>query len=442
MKKNVLLLVLTLLPVVANADPVKIDGISYNLDTENKVAEVTVSDNWEGYTGDIMIPDTVEFDEVAYRVTSIGFTAFRWSGKLSSVTLPNTITYIGEGAFAYCSSLTSIIIPDAVTSIEAQTFQGCSSLTSVEMGTSVLSIKDRAFDGCKSLASIEIPESVTTIGSGAFDRCSSLVTVSIPNSVTEIQYDAFQYCTGLTTVTLSEKLETISRGLFIGCSSLTTVNIPSSVKTIEPTAFYLCRSLTSIIIPDGVTTIGNQAFEYCDNLASITIPQSVSSIGASSFRNCPELAAVMVDAANPIYDSRDNCNAIIETATNKLIAGCMSTTIPSDIKMIGAYAFAGSKLTAASIPSSVDSIAPRAFQSCPLLASVQVEEGNRKYDSREGCNAIIETATNTLLYGCLNTIIPSSVSSVYDYAFFGSKVSTVNIPEGVLSIGKGLSESA
>ena len=134
--------------------------------------------------------------------------------------------------------------------------------------------------------------------------------------------------------------------------------------------------IKTVEISDGVTSIGNYAFYKCSGLTSVTIPNSVTSIGENAFRDCSGLASISVDSGNKKYDSRDNCNAIIETASNTLIAGCNNTVIPNSVTSIGSEAFSGcSGLTSVTIPNSVTSIGFFAFANCSSLTSVTIGSG-------------------------------------------------------------------
>ena len=199
-------------------------------------------------------------------------------------------------------------------------------------------------------------------------------------------------------------------------------------------------------------------FYNCYNVKSISISHTITSIKAFDFMDCSGLVSIVVDGNNPVYDSRNGCNAIIETANNKLILGCRNTVIPNTVEIIGDRAFCGctglteisipksvvsmeeyvftdSNLTSITIPSNLTSIDLSAFYICDYLTNVVVEEGNSVYDSRDNCNAIIETATNTLYIGCKNSTIPRTVETIGDFAFTECRnLTSIDIPNNVKRI--------
>ena len=209
-----------------------------------------------------------------------------------------------------------------------------------------------------------------SIGTSAFSTCN-LTSIEIPESVTDIGEWALASCSSLTSVSLPENLTNIGKGVFSGCSSLTSIAIPKSVTTIGEKAFADCSCLTSITIPENVDSIGNYAFRRCTSFTSITIPKSVTSIGEGAFSGCNNITAMTVAEDNPIFDSRNNCHAIIETNNNTLIAGCSTTKIPESVTCIGREAFyTCENLTTITIPEGVTSIGDQAFYSCRNLTTV------------------------------------------------------------------------
>ena len=262
---------------------------------------------------------------------------------------------------------------------------------------------------------------------GNIEIPATVANSSVTYNVTSIGKSAFENCENLGSVTLPEGLESIGISAFEGCSNLASINIPSSVTEIGVYAFSNCEKFSSVTLPDGLKTIGEGAFYYCEKLASITIPRSVTSIGECAFGDCPLLASISVDAGNTVYDSRNNCNAIIETATNTLISGCSNTVIPSTVTAIGDYAFYYCAFTSINLPSSLESIGNYAFLECNELASIIIP----------GKVTSIGKGTFEYCENLVSVTLPNGLKSIGDYAFeYCSNLESINIPSSVTEIGK------
>ena len=450
-QKRVLVLLLALLAGLGTAYAYDFSAICetgqtlyYNIiDADNHYVALTCpgafgSNGWSGYTqpiGDIVLPTNVQYDGVTYIVTSIGYGAFyQCSGLTGTLAIPESVTFIEDEAFGVCGNITSLTIPNSIISIGDWAFSYCSKLNSLTIPNSVISIGEFAFAYSSNIATITIGNSVATIGRHAFSLCSRVTSVFIPNSVTSIGENPFDQCsslrqivvgsgnpeydsrnncnaiihtstncliTGCKNTRIPDSITSIGNDAFLICTGLTgTLTIPNSVTSIGNSAFSGCRNLTgTLVLPNSLTTIGNRAFSGCRNLTgTLTIPRSVFSIGECAFINCSGIEQMIVDSENLIYDSRDNCNAIILTSTNQLVFGCQNTIIPNYVSSIGFEAFFQcTTLKSMIIPDYVISVGAQAFFGCNNLSSLTIGSavttiGQQAFGSCNGLTSIVVNA--------------------------------------------------
>ncbi|MBQ9356988.1 MAG: leucine-rich repeat protein [Prevotella sp.] len=314
---------------------------------------------------------------------------------------------------------------------------------------------------------------VTQIGNYAFRDCAGITGVVIPSNVTRIGTCAFLGCTSLTNITGMDNVEGIGNYAF-SSSLFSSQGIPW-YNSLPDGLVYIGKVLysykgtmpnnTEISVKDGTLSICSNALSS-SNLVAVSIPKTVRELGGNPFRGSSGLKRIVVASGNAVYDSRNSCNAIIETATNKLVAGCTGTVIPSTVKIISSSAFNGSVPEELVIPNGVDSIPSQAISGKALkrlivgtglrkiggqafigtsITSISVASGNPYFDSRNNCNAIIEKSTNTLVVGCPTTIIPSTVKTIGSFSFDvntdGFNGVRIVIPESVETIGRAAFQS-
>lgn len=272
----------------------------------------------------------------------------------STVTIPNKIRVSGKtytikivGSFSGCSNLQSITIPDSASIIN-------SSIYSSSTGAGVTDTVN-TFENCTNLQSITIPSGIQSIVTGAFNGCTALATMTVASGNT------IYYSSNNAIITKANKT------LVAGCKNTT---IPNDVTAIGDRAFRKISTLTSITIPTSVKSLGSSAFAF-SGLSSVSIPAGTTSIADNTFACSTSLGTISVDSANAKYKGEGN--AIIEKATEKLIAGCRNTVIPSYVKEIGSYAFQGHPITSVTIPASTTIIDAYAFMGCSWLTSATFE---------------------------------------------------------------------
>ena len=509
----------------------------YKVTSETTVEIAPASAVYANLTS-VEIPSTVTYDSKTYNVTSIGNSAFQGCSKLTSITLPNSVTTIGYSAFSGCSSLASLTIPKSVTSIDVTNqgiLFGCNAMQSliVEEGNPIYDSRDN----CNAIIETAtntlivgrkitvIPNSITALGRSAFCGCHDMSFINIPENVVSIGDYALSYCSELNAITLHDGITNIGQGAFANCIAATSINIPDGITSIKNETFNSCESLSSITIPNSVMSIGNNAFNSCSKLTSIIIPENVTSIGYSAFSFCSSLNTVIVEATTPptlgssvfnyseptchipfgtleAYEASawanqvgsfvegeapENHKIYYTTSDNQVIpsmniygsqrfgsnvyrntyedgvgtlvfktpitelteegfldcTNLTSVTLPEGVTTIRATYFKGcSALTSITIPKTVTNIlgewydaTNRSLTGCTSLASIIVEEGNNVFDSRNNSNALIETETNTLLWGCKNSTIPEGIITIGERAFSDCDITSVTIPNSVTSIG-------
>lgn len=432
-------------------------------------------------------------------VTSIGKYAFYMCSSMASVELSNGVQQIGEYAFAYCA-VESMTIPNSVTTMGNSVFCGCTSLASVTLPEQITKLSLGTFDGCTALSSIVIPSGVQMIEQRAFYDCTSLTTVDVPSTVTLIEGVAFSGCTALKTFTCSatipptmgynvfdrvELSAMVSTRLYVPYLSVTAYQAAdqwkdfANIQHICPIASGTCGAqgdnltwelscegvltisgtgamadysieshapwyeyrdyILSGVVENGVTSIGDYTFSYCTKMTSIEIPASVTSVEHRSFYTCHLLKEVHYSSDIADWCSKQWSPSEIAFEYDLYIQNVKISDliIPDSVTSIEKSAFYGcSNLTSIVISNSVTNIGISAFSVCRNLISIRVTDENPTYDSRNNCNAIIETGTNTLIAGCRNTVIPNGVTSIgYRAFYYCDRLTSIEIPASVTSIG-------
>ena len=489
------------------------------------IEHLYIGRNWSYSKSDVAISTGITTVEIGNSVTELPAYAFYYCDNLTSVTIGNSVTSIGENAFYDCDRLTSVTIPNSVTSIGEKAFYYCTSLTSAIIGNSVTSIGENAFYDCYRLTSAIIPNSVTNIGAEAFRGCSGLTSAIIGNSVTSIGENAFYDCyrlkksaypSGLsnpfydgTMIEYPREGAIIEDGFIYGPEKKTIYfaslsfegeyDIPESVTSIGENAFYGCSGLTSV----KTTTINppvmnDNSFEGLYATAALSVPEdAVNNYLATNwslFKNLrmgdsetvcqtyetgnlkymllpgkttddknfavviqgdySPLTEVTIPERFSVSDNGTNVRYFVDGIGFNAFKGCsnLSTVMFNSrnaSRLIGDYAFAGTKISSLTIPETIEAIGNHAFDGCTSLTGIVIpgSVGTIGDYALNGCTALInanlEAGVKTIgdyaFNGCTAMTgidIPGSVGTIGDYAFYGCKALTgIDIPGSVGTIG-------
>ena len=367
----------------------------YNLNDSN---EATIT-YYNGAGGAVTIPATLD----GYPVKGFGGSGFMSvfgynNDSVTSVIIPSSVTSIGGYAFGGCNALTSVTIPEGVTSIGMQAFQDCASLTSMVIPNSVTIIESSVFLGCINLKTLTIGTGLQLENGGLMNILGwggnvNLTHVIFADGTTRIADNALGNMTSLVSVTMPSSVTSIGSYAFGGCTSLTNVIISDSVTSIGSSAFSDCSGLTSLTIGSGVTRIGDWAFIRCTGLTRLTLPNSVTNLGEGVFYNCIGLTNVTIG------DS-------VTSLSKSLFDKCTS-------------------LTSVIIPDSVTSISDAAFFDCTSLTSVVIPDSVTSIGSEtfSGCSSLVSIS------------LPQSVTNIGYWAFKGTALSEITVPESVVWLG-------
>ena len=386
MRKTVISFIFVLMSI--NLWAFKVDKLYYRINSDSSTVSVATWPEFQDreYSGVIVIPPKIIYNEKEYIVTEIDRYAFYECKSVPSITIPKTVTKIGEAAFAQCSGLESISFQGTITEIGDYLFGNCKALKNFTIPKEVTKIGNRAFSNCYSLNSIEIPENVTEIGDDAFRCCISLSEIYIPKNLIKIGLFALDCCLNMKNIVVSKSNPSYfsEDGILYNKSQTRLIQYPcgkdlkeytisSKVKTIGNAAFSNCYNLISITIPDGVEEIEDYAFQSAGNLTDISIANSVQKIGKETFKYCKSLRHVKLS---------ENIDSI-KSYTFYQCDTLTKITIPDRVKFIDEYAFADCyQLSKIHLSANLEEIGKYAFNNCENLTTIELPQSVSKIEWR------------------------------------------------------------
>ena len=375
-----------------------VDGIFYQI-ISYSTGRFAYVVHGAGYSGDVVIPSSIDYNGRTYQVTDIRDWAFDGCRHLRSVYIPASIKNIDGNIFEGCDELERIIIdpnntiydsrdncnavikgdallsgckkttiPSGVTKIGDNAFYGCIGLTSIDLPDEIISIGWNAFEGCTNLRKVNLKEGLSSIGQRAFSDCTNLEEIKIPQSTKSIGDYAFENCYNLERISILGNISELNSKIFSGCNNITKAHFNCKIIQKEYSLPEF-SALEELSIGDSILTIGKGTFEDYENLKRVVLPKNLKGIGQNAFAGCINLSEI---------------------------------TFSDSLKWIGRYAFRNCRsLDSIYIPKSVEEISNLSFYRCSGLQSIIVDKDNHFFDSRDNCNAIIKDSE--LVLGCNNS---------------------------------------
>ncbi|MBQ2126079.1 MAG: leucine-rich repeat domain-containing protein, partial [Bacteroidaceae bacterium] len=344
----------------------------------------------------------INFENVEANPVSISEKLYLNGELVTDLVVPNDVTEIGSYVFYYCKALKSIIIPDNVTSIGKGAFGNCSKAEHLSLGDGLATIGDYAFYGCKNIVELVIPEGVESIGAGAFDGCIGVTVITLPSTLLYVGEDAFLNVYSLDRLYISD--------IHKWCN-IDFVNENSNPMCNADNIYIDNVAVTRLELPSGIKSIGNYAFYGASGVLdngyeyNLVIPEGVTSIGNSAFESF-KMSAITLPST-------------LETIGNRAFSNCKNfhrVNIPQGVTTIGDEAFEFCYLHQIELPNSLTTIGASAFYNCSGLNCVEIP------------NSVTAIGASAF-EGCLNltdVTIGSNVRSIGNSAFSScSKIANV-----------------
>lgn len=453
--------------------------LSYKLSTDGTY--YTVKMDSSSIFGDIVVPSTYN----NLPVKEVDCLGFYGCTKITSVTLPSSITKIGHSAFQLCSSLTSVTLNEGLTEIGYEAFMSCAKLEAIEVPSTVTKIGYNAFYRCTGLKEATLKDGLVEIGSCAFYNCSSLASIHIPDTVTSLGTSALKECSALKEVYIGKKVASLESGMLYNCNALESLTLPYVGESVSEDGYladfftisttsqsYLYNftpsTLKSVTVLDTCVSLSNHAFDGCDNIESLSLPFIGGSASENQFLGYIYGGATYEDNATAVPTSlkkvtiQDGCEEI----ANHAFDGCATleeVNIGENVGYIGFYAFNGcNSIESLVIPASATSFNNSVFCNMESLLSItflgdDFELGGSMFSGSTKLQIIKVNDTNlnysvsdSILYnkdktkliccpaGLSGTItVPEGVTEIDEYAFSGcDKVTEIKLPSTIVALGK------